>query len=586
MPTTTSLRVSSCTVFDFIKTGERNKFVIPDYQRPYSWEEEQVETLFNDIWNFTIENIGRKDSSYFLGSIVSFVNTDGENEIIDGQQRITTLFLLLRAIYKKLETSETNTENSKAICENLTKKIGSIIFQTDPKTGKVHLEVPLLETKVLGPSRSSPLSKILETGEVGVKSSDRYSRNYCFIQKLLDDKFSRSPDHFFDFVLGIVDHTIVLPITAESMDTALIIFQTLNDRGLPLSDADIFKATIYKYKNRNERKNFISEWTDLNKEAEDNQESIQKLFYYYMFYLRAIDGDYDSTTPGLRKYYLEKGKKRLMQPDLLEKISRCLNLWKVVNSKQFVSNERWSKSKGVLVTLDILSSYPNEFWKYPVVVYYLKHHRAKYFEQKFELFLKKLTSTLIAQYSVSPSVNSVKRPILKLNAEIFKSNHPSFESFGKVEVNKESIILPHPKIERMLLKLLAYSVRSQPLLQRWEIEHILPKKWDDHFFSDDYSPAYINETIEHIGNKIPLEKKLNIKASNGYFSKKKQEYRQSKIKIAQELSIYRVKDWNIPDITARDMKIYEKINKIISQWEKDYDKGLRARKSLSTTRRI
>lgn len=122
MPTTTSLRVSSCTVFDFIKTGERNKFVIPDYQRPYSWEEEQVETLFNDIWNFTIENIGRKDSSYFLGSIVSFVNTDGENEIIDGQQRITTLFLLLRAIYKKLETSETNTENSKAICENLTKK--------------------------------------------------------------------------------------------------------------------------------------------------------------------------------------------------------------------------------------------------------------------------------------------------------------------------------------------------------------------------------------------------------------------------------------------------------------------------------
>lgn len=123
-------------------------------------------------------------------------------------------------------------------------------------------------------------------------------------------------------------------------------------------------------------------------------------------------------------------------------------------------------------------------------------------------------------------------------------------------------------------------------MQRWEIEHILPKKWDDHFFSDDYSPAYINETIEHIGNKIPLEKKLNIKASNGYFSKKKQEYRQSKIKIAQELSIYRVKDWNIPDITARDMKIYEKINKIISQWEKDYDKGLRARKSLSTTRRI
>ena len=93
----TTISVNKQSVSELLKTGRTKPFIIPEYQRPYARTSEQVETLFEDIWEFAT-TIGGLDQngSYFLGSIVSFENEDGEQEIIDGQQRITSLFLLLR----------------------------------------------------------------------------------------------------------------------------------------------------------------------------------------------------------------------------------------------------------------------------------------------------------------------------------------------------------------------------------------------------------------------------------------------------------------------------------------------------------
>ena len=97
MPTT--IEVNKQSVEALLGSGRTKPFVIPEYQRPYAWTDEQVETLFEDLWEFTVSNGGtEREGSYFLGSIVSYENDNGEQEIIDGQQRITSLFLLLRAI--------------------------------------------------------------------------------------------------------------------------------------------------------------------------------------------------------------------------------------------------------------------------------------------------------------------------------------------------------------------------------------------------------------------------------------------------------------------------------------------------------
>ena len=92
-------------------------FLIPDYQRPYAWTEEECQTLWDDIFQFAFPNNNSEnfnnDEEYYLGTIVVFNNKNNKLEIIDGQQRITTILLLLRAFYKKFEDSKMQDSNSK-----------------------------------------------------------------------------------------------------------------------------------------------------------------------------------------------------------------------------------------------------------------------------------------------------------------------------------------------------------------------------------------------------------------------------------------------------------------------------------------
>ena len=174
MPTT--IEVNKQSVEALLGSGRTKPFVIPEYQRPYAWTDEQVETLFEDLWEFTVSNGGtEREGSYFLGSIVSYENDNGEQEIIDGQQRITSLFLLLRAIYTKL----TNTPLSERTPEanNFIGKIEPSIWRTNKLTGTVDYKNTLLTSRVVNNEGNEILRKILETGRANKDSKDNYSRN-------------------------------------------------------------------------------------------------------------------------------------------------------------------------------------------------------------------------------------------------------------------------------------------------------------------------------------------------------------------------------------------------------------------------
>ena len=564
----TSISVNKQSVELLLGTGKTKPFVIPEYQRPYAWTEEHVETLFNDLWEFTVKEGGtEKEGTYFLGSIVSYDNKQGEQEIIDGQQRITSLFLLLRAIYTKLNSPKDKTPEA----ENFIKKIEPAIWRTDKLTGKVDYSNILITSKVINNEGNKILHDILKTGKADSKAKDNYSVNYIKFQNLFEQAAAKEPLRIFQFIYALLNQAILLPISADSQETALTIFSTLNDRGLPLSDADIFKAKIYNNLEGKDKEDFIKTWKDLDEAAKNAGENIQQLFYYYMFYLRAKDDDKSTTTPGLRKYYSTENKfTRLYEPNLMSNLTTLLNLWKVINKQEVLSDESWSTNKKIITALDILSSYPNEFWKYPVVIYYLVHKNADNFEKNFELFLRKLNSELIAKYLITPTINAVKSDIMKLNAEIINTSHPKFD-FKKIDDNelKSKIKTPHKSVVRMLLKMLAYDQQDALLPEKWEIEHILPQKWQDNYFISGDINA-ITEKIEHLGNKLPFEKRLNIIAGNGYFVKKKKEYSESKIVITQEMSKTAKVDWSLDEIVERDVKITDTIVTILNNWGNEY----------------
>jgi len=567
MPTT--IEVNKQSVEMLLGSGKSKPFVIPEYQRPYAWTEEQVETLFEDLWEFTTISGGvERESSYFLGSVVSYENENGEQEIIDGQQRITSLFLLLRAIYTKLVATPESERTAEA--NNFIGKIEPTIWRTDKLTGTVDFKNILLTSRVVNNEGNEILRAILESGKTDENAKDNYSRNYRYFQKLFDRHSTENPLMIYQFIYAVLNQAILLPITADTQDTALTIFSTLNDRGLPLSDADIFKAKIYNQLEVEAKKVFIERWKDLDEQATDANESIQQLFYYNMFYYRALDQDTNTTTPGVRKYYAANKFERLYKKELLDTLFIILNLWKVINKGEEIEGEVWSKNNKIKQTLDILTSYPNEFWKYPVVIYYVCYRNEEFFETRFARFLNKLLMELMTKYLMMPTINAVKPDILKLNSAIVASNIPIFE-FKTVDVTQLEPYIHNPNRNavRMLLKTLAYEHQDELLPTKWEIEHIFPQKWQTNYFPKE-SDSTIKEKIEHIGNKLPFEKKLNIVAGNGYFSKKKEEYRVSKITITNTMGTSEVMEWNLDSIIKRDLRISDEMAKIFTRWNNEY----------------
>jgi len=565
----TTIEVNKQSVEMLLGSGKSKPFVIPEYQRPYAWTEEQVETLFEDLWEFTTISGGvERESSYFLGSVVSYENENGEQEIIDGQQRITSLFLLLRAIYTKLVATPESERTAEA--NNFIGKIEPTIWRTDKLTGTVDFKNILLTSRVVNNEGNEILRTILESGKTDENAKDNYSRNYRYFQKLFDRHSTENPLMIYQFIYAVLNQAILLPITADTQDTALTIFSTLNDRGLPLSDADIFKAKIYNQLEVEAKKVFIERWKDLDEQATDANESIQQLFYYNMFYYRALDQDTNTTTPGVRKYYAFNKFERLYKKELLDTLFVILNLWKVINKGEEIEGEAWSKNNKIKQTLDILTSYPNEFWKYPVVIYYVCYRNEEFFETRFARFLNKLLMELMTKYLMMPTINAVKPDILKLNSAIVASNRPIF-GFKTVDVTQLEPYIHNPNRNavRMLLKTLAYEHQDDLLPTKWEIEHIFPQKWQTNYFPKE-SDSTIKEKIEHIGNKLPLEKKLNIVAGNGYFSKKKKEYMVSKIAITNIIGRSEVMEWNLDSIIKRDLRISDEMAEIFARWNSEY----------------
>lgn len=174
----TSIDVSKKSVADLLGSGSKSRFMIPEYQRPYAWGADQINTLFDDLTEYVK---GDLDSEYFLGCVVTYRNGK-EQEVIDGQQRLTTLFLLLRALYKKLE----GMSDSKART-NLMNRIAPTLWRTDQITGEADRSSTLIESRAIDDDANATLKMILETGETDPNAKDPYSLNYRLLERRIND---------------------------------------------------------------------------------------------------------------------------------------------------------------------------------------------------------------------------------------------------------------------------------------------------------------------------------------------------------------------------------------------------------------
>lgn len=545
-------------------------FLIPDYQRPYAWNQDQCQTLWDDLVNFTVpggnhEKFDSKKDEYFLGSIVAFQEND-KHEIIDGQQRLTTFMLILRAFHKEFE----NRQDNDGI--NIRKNIEKCIWKYDEFENPLKDELKIT-SEVAGDDDKDEFLSILKNGDAPKEYKSQYAENFRFFENKIREMRNYNSSNNQYIVTRLLKNCAILFVEAETQDSALRIFSTLNDRGLPLADADIFKSKFYKlYSDKNQKNDFIKEWKKLEEITEEifNPQQgtpMDELFTKYMYFLRAKNGTTGSTTESLRNFF--RGENQdfpyFKGESTLDDLSDLAIFWKKVYSQdESFGNE-------VLQKLFVLRYSPNTMWENIVSVWFLQNRDSndEIDLSAFNLFLSKITNFVLGYSLINPGVNQLRTPIFKEMNEIIKHNNliPAFENHlfdeNSLRTAFDNFEFSNMKgITKSFLVWFAFLKENQQLLSLKEplqIEHIFAKKRAEiNGISD-------KNLIESIGNKIILESSINIKASDFEFDVKKDFYLGKKrrgnskepSKIAEVIELTTFKKFDESEIIERKLRIID-----------------------------
>ena len=564
------LNVDQKTIKDLL-TDKSSNFLIPDYQRPYAWEEDECQTLWDDIFSFAFpdndKDAFKATDEYFFGAIVTYKNDRLQSEVIDGQQRLTTILLLLRAFYDGFEHMAD--KNSK----DMRKLISQCIWRTD-EFGNADMENLKIDSEVATDDEKEEFLTILRNGVLEKTANSKYVKNYRFFDEKIKTFVDEYPSYFAYLPARILNNCILLPIEADSQDTALRIFSTLNDRGLPLADADIFKAQFYKYyEKKGTKSDFIDNWKELSSITEDIFHPItgtpmDELFTKYMYFIRASEGIKSSSTEALRKFYEYDKYRRLLTEHTIDDLMILLDFWKSVaeqDAKRF--------SENVLKKLFVLKYAPNSMWEYLTSVYFLsyKNNKNTVENNAFAAFLSRITAFIFAYAITNPGVNALRTPVYPEMIKIYGKKNCDFSDFKFDEEHIRRVLdnykfTNNRTVTRSLITWYAFTFDGQerPLSDNsvFDIEHIYAKQ--RHIKENKLKNP---EMLEELGNKILLEKTINIRASdyrfedktkyyNGYTDAKGKEHAASI--IAEYRQLTKLKDFSEANIRKRDAQIHDK----------------------------
>ncbi len=219
-------------------------YTVPDFQREYVWEPENVERLLQDVHDEFYDEFGRLESGagseYFIGSIVVCPSGDGTFEIIDGQQRLTTCYLILCAVRDALARAGSPSS------ETLQAQIAATSM--NPITGD---DVFRYRLELQYEDSDGVLEKIASNGHAVAAIPDstasvRHIRAaYGAITEFLGANFDREPTRLKPFLAAFTHRVKLIRIVTPNLSHALKVFETINDRGVGLNAMDLLKNLLF-----------------------------------------------------------------------------------------------------------------------------------------------------------------------------------------------------------------------------------------------------------------------------------------------------------------------------------------------------
>jgi uncharacterized protein with ParB-like and HNH nuclease domain len=538
-----------------------NTFEIPLYQREFSWELEQVSDLFYDIDNSTAND------GHFLGSLLLYANDEkSPKEVIDGQQRLTTLFLLLFTIKKAIA----NSGGAKAI-----ETLNNLLYE---RSTSLLVEDTSDEPRLKTGKRDRKLFRALLKGEE-ISTHKQKIKSHKLLLDVLDNFLKEKIDKLLldHGTLGLLAFTNkvieakFIVMTADREEDKILLFKTLNARGIELSQSDLIKNELCKNVKGISEDEAIDMWDDMREILEKGKANTDMFLYYYINSLHDsldirkaiekkmnIERDKETYPPVPEKYlfqvYGEKLKSLSSTFEFLNDLKTCAETYVDINSP--TSKDIYLYGIKVLNTTKcfplllrgkkVLTDKNFIALSKAIECISFRHAMLKSDPKDLEKFYYTALSKLKSDKDLDSIIAEIK-------------SHPTMSSAIEYRFKNEFCSAARSvSISKMILgRIAAYHQESIDLESKdvW-LEHIMPRTAKGEWKKLEKKDAELYKiSVDRLGNLTLFQDKKNIGASNKDFNIKKPFYEASRIKITKEIAKNETWDWDTID--ERQTSLYE-----------------------------
>lgn len=513
-------------------------YEIPPYQRPYSWKKDNVQQLLEDVW----EAYEANDREYFIGSLITIEKEKNQRyEVVDGQQRLTTLNLVFSRLRDHIMDQAAKAE------------LGKRILPHNVLTGEAETPRLLLRKK----EQSFFRKYVLEAQPVPVKNNEgvdapkqRITENLAAVDEFCTNKSEQVLKLFANYLLTKV---YVVLVTTDSWQSAYRLFNVLNARGMSLSNADLIKNTLFSLlgSQANRSEELEERWMELEEEI-----GIERLDSFFGHHRTSI------TAAKARGSLHEEVDPIIRATDggpfvFLDKvIGSAENYMRIVDSEFTEAN--------TLRSLRALQRVEYDEWIPPLLAY-LNRPLADLPEADFTGLLEKITMQnwvrrlgrtarltvyfqLISAIKNNAGANDL-REIFRRNAQ----NNEFLDLLGGELYGK-------PFDSAVLLRL-EEAMQDESVTKsysgRLTIEHVMPQAFKDDYWKIRFTEDQHNFWLHRLGNLAMLCGSKNYKAQYYDFDRKKKIYSDRGKKVSFDLTkeICDTPDWTEAAIKMRHERL-------------------------------
>lgn len=545
--------------------GPREQYITPDFQRDFEWDEKQYDELWRDFAT-TVE----RNQSHFLGQVI-VVNGPEKSvkkiKIIDGQQRITTIVVLLcaiRDIYKEIQESQDDD------LKNQIEQLENLIYVSDID-GKSQPRVILKNNESTNENLKSVINEVPDEAEGKIKNCYDF-----FIERLSGLSFAEVDD----IRRAVLTKVKLIKTSTGDINSAYQVFQTENDRGLDLSVIDLAKSITFEA---------------ASKKSSIDDEKIKNTWIQIVDALDEVSGP-GAKRPithilGLSKYkcsmdeypnMFNRKYKNIVRSGLDKRGEDIGDLMSYLDREASVYYMATAPAVNA-ATNDLGENYSQRArrfrYKNPhagVALYYLY----KNYKQNEQLLYKilDLCIMLSVRLNLNDATQTSKRdPIYKLVRKLRKSDNPTeavkrtIRSDTPSDIALEEYIKTREFKQNNITKLVLRTLEEDHFSSKqvrdndFQIEHIAPRQsfskqkyntWRSIF---DYDEGKFNQFRTRLGNLTILRKKQNARAGANPFKQKKRTYDSSEFIMTNKLLEY--DEWGYSQIKDRSETLAELVIK-------------------------